>query len=91
MKIPIGKIIRKAWSEIKKGALEYISTVVFYIIYFAFVAGLMGYIIYVLVYEPTKDVAFQMATISGILGGLVLSGGLIRGDLPPVGNTNNRL
>ena len=81
--IKIWEAIKKGWPRTGKEAMGLLSSLVFQIIYYVFAIGLIGYFIYALLHEPGNNVAFQMATISGILGGLVLSGGLIRGKSPP--------
>ena len=75
--------IKNGWPRTWKEASSLLSSLVFQAVYYVFVIGLIGYFIYTLSHEPGSNIAFQMATISGILGGLVLSGGLIKGKLPP--------
>jgi len=75
--------IKKGWPRTWKEASSLLSSLVFQAVYYIFAIGLIGYFIYALQHEPGNNVAFQMTTISGILGGLVFSGGLIKGDSPP--------
>lgn len=81
--IKIWERIKNEWPRTWKEAIRLLSLLVFQAVYYVFVIGLIGYFIYALQHEPGNNVAFQMATISGILGGLVLSGGLIKGKSPP--------
>lgn len=78
----MGKV-NKGWPRTCKEAISLLSFLIFQAVYYVFVIGLIGYFIYALQHEPGSNVAFQMATISGILGGLVLSGGIIKGKSPP--------
>jgi len=81
-------LMKKIWEEIKwrprsrKQVIELFKNVVFGVVYYGFVIGFFGYFIYAFQHGSGSDVAFQMATISGVLGGLVLSGGLIQGKSP---------
>jgi len=80
--IKIREGIKNRWPRTWKEAGSLLSSLVFQAVYYVFAIGLIGYFIYSLQHEPGNNVAFQMTTISGILGGLVLSGGLIKGNLP---------
>lgn len=80
--IKIWEGIKNGWPRTWKEASSLLSSLVFQAVYYVFVIGLIGYFIYALQHEPGNNVAFQMTTISGILGGLVLSGGLIKGNSP---------
>ncbi len=81
--IKIREGIRNRWPRTWKEAGSLLSSLVFQVVYYVFAIGLIGYFIYSFQQEPGNNVAFQMTTISGILGGLVLSGGLIKGNSPP--------
>ena len=74
--------IRNGWPRNWKAAIELLVFLVFQATYYVFAIGLIAYFICVLQHEPGNNVAFQMTAISGILGGLVLSGGLIKEDSP---------
>jgi len=82
-------IVTKIWAEIgnwlpwtRKEVFSFLSYSISQAVCWVFVIGLIGYFLYALQHEPGDYVAFQMTTISGILGGLVLSGGLIEGKSP---------
>jgi len=81
-------LVRKIWEEIKwrpsnrKEAIELLIDLVFNVVYYGFVVGFIVYLIYAFQSKSASDVAFQVATISGLLGGLVLSGGLIKDKTP---------
>ena len=80
--IKIREGIKNRWPRTWKEAGSLLSSLVFQAVYYVFAIGLIGYFIYSLQHESGNNVAFQMTMISGILGGLVLSGGLIKGNSP---------
>lgn len=81
--IKIREGIKNGWPRTWKESGSLLSSLLFQVVYYVFAIGLIGYFFYALQYELGNNVAFQMTTISGILGGLVLSGGLIKGNSPP--------